>query len=103
MDKLFPESAVDYHTTVTPIFSESRTASTSGIFKNREKNRVKATESVLWSNRGDNSIKINQPVIPINNDTESISEDKEQELILNNVPNLQKKCLKDVKDKLTKI
>jgi len=47
MEKLFPESLVDFETIVSPISSESRTASSTGIHKNRNTIRVKATESVL--------------------------------------------------------
>lgn len=99
MEKLFPESLVDFETIVSPISSESRTASSTGIHKNRNTNRVKATESVLWSNRGDSSVKIDQPTVPITNNsnstlTESIQEDKVQEICQNKVNVPRKKGIK---------
>lgn len=99
MEKLFPESLVDFETIVSPISSESRTASSTGIHKNRNTNRVKATESVLWSNRGDSSVKIDQPTVPITNNsnstlTESIQEDKVQEICQNKVSVPRKKGIK---------
>ena len=73
MSQLFPESTIDLNTPVLSVFSDSRASVNSGIFKNRTKNQVKATECVLWSNRGDEVSKVNIPVEPIGNVTEMIT------------------------------
>lgn len=73
MSQLFPDSTIDYNTPVMSVISDSRASVNSGIFKNRTKNQVKATECVLWSNRGDEVTKVVAPVEPIGNVTEMIA------------------------------
>jgi len=73
MNRLFPDSIIDINTQVPSVISESRASVNSGIFKNRTKNLVKATECVLWSNRGDVVPKVNIPVESIGKVSEMIS------------------------------
>lgn len=68
-----PESTIDLTTPVLSVISNSRASVNSGIFKNRTKNQIKATECVLWSNRGDGVPKVIIPVEPIGNVSEMIT------------------------------